>query len=567
MLVGIGANPAGEHGTRQRPRVASVVHYEQAFFIRQIIAASVPVVSLVVRQSLPHLMFAFYVVVAVTCLNLSYYWLTVTGRFRPSFKWVQIGIDMFLWTLLIHFTGRKESVFFFLYPLEILVAAFTLSASGCVYGAALAGLFYTIDVGFLGPRASLDGTHVVRLFFLSGIAALSVLIVRKLEKKTLQVERLSEMLRERAESAETSLGAVLDSLSGGLLIVNENGRVLSINEPFARMCGIPDGRFRDEIADGTPLHDIRARLLELLNSGDGEKTVEIALPQGSGQPGKLLLNIKIFRRHGERCIMAIATENVDKAETDGEPLEDDDAAEANSLSGVDESVAVIAHEVRNSMTCIAGLLSLLRDDLSEKAESVGLLRKAVGAVEDLNRFVSDLLVYSKHVEPRVERTDLVGVLDSVVGFVSSKLDGAKSVRLTKDFSVGRLEAEVDPRHMQRVLMNLLLNAYQAVNEDGSISVLLRQEDGNAVIEVKDNGCGIPSESIEEIFTPFFTTKGMGSGLGLAIAKKLVEAHQGRISVTSNAGAGTTMAVRVPLARQGAGAGEKIPERTRETGYV
>jgi len=133
--------------------------------------------------------------------------------------------------------------------------------------------------------------------------------------------------------------------------------------------------------------------------------------------------------------------------------------------------------------------------------------------------------------------------------------------------VGRLEAEVDPRHMQRVLMNLLLNAYQAVNEDGSISVLLRQEDGNAVIEVKDNGCGIPSESIEEIFTPFFTTKGMGSGLGLAIAKKLVEAHQGRISVTSNAGAGTTMAVRVPLARQGAGAGEKIPERTRETGYV
>jgi signal transduction histidine kinase len=567
MLVGIGAKSAGPSKNSQRLRVASIVHYEQAFFIRQIIAASVAVASLAVRHSLPHLMSAFYIVVAVTCFNLFYYWLTVTGRFQPSFKWVQIGIDMFLWTLLIHFTGGKDSVFFFLYPLEILVAAFTLSASGCVYGAALAGVFYTMDVGFVGPRAGLDGAHAVRLFFLSAIAVLSVLIVKKLEKKTLEVEKLSEMLRERAESAETSLGAVLDTLSSGLVIVNENGRVLSINGPFARMCGIAEGRFPGEIADGTPLHDVRTRLLELLNRGDGEKTVEIALLQGSGQPGKLLLNTKVFTRHGERCIMAIATENVFETEKDGELLENDDPTKADALPGVGESVAVIAHEVRNSMTCITGLLSLLHDDLSEKAESVELLRKAVSAVEDLNRFVSDLLVYSKRVEARFEKTDLVGVLDSVAEFMSCKLDGTKKVTLTKDFSVDRLEADVDPRYMQRVLMNLLLNAYQAVNEEGNISVLLRQEDGNALIEVKDNGCGVSSESFHKIFEPFFTTKGMGSGLGLAIAKKLIEAHQGRISVASSLAGGTTFSVRVPLARQGAGICARIPEHTCETSQV
>ncbi|MCX5801469.1 MAG: ATP-binding protein [Candidatus Eisenbacteria bacterium] len=543
----------------RRHRVASIVHYEQAFFIRQIIAASVPAVSLVVRHSFPNLMFAFYVVIAVTCLNLFYYWLTVTGRFRSSFKWVQIGIDMFLWTLLIHVTGGKDSVFFFLYPLEILVAAFTLSASGCAYGATLAGVFYTIDVGFLGSHADLGGTHIVRLFFLSAIAAISVLVVRKLEKKTVEVERLSEMLRERAESAETSLGAVLDTVGDGLLILDEKGGLLSVNGPFARMCEIADGRLPGEAARGTPFYNVKARLLELLSGGAEDETVEITFPQESGRPRGFHLKTKVFKRHGERCIMAIASDGVLESERNDALFHNGDAGETDSLPGVGETALVIAHEVRNSLTCIMGLLSLLNEDLSGKAESVGLLRKAVGAAEDLNLFVSDLLVYSQRVEPRLEKTDLVSLLNSVIELVSGKLDGTKNVRLTREFSVSRLEAEVDPRYMQRVIINLFLNAYQAVNEEGSVCILLREEDGNAVIEVKDDGCGISSEHIDKIFEPFFTAKGKGSGLGLAIAKRLVEAHRGNISAISNPEVGSTLTVRVPAARHDA----EVRERTNE----
>jgi len=549
MLAGIGAKRTGTGGSSRRLQVTSIVHYEQAFFIRQIIAAAVPAVSLLVRHSLPQLMPAFYIVVAVTCLNLLYYWLTVTGRFRTSFKWVQIGIDMFLWTLLIHFTGGEESVFFFLYPLEILVAAFTLSASGCIYGAVLAGLFYTLDLVILGPNAGLHSTHAIRLLFLSAIAALSVLIVKKLEKKTLEVERLSEMLRERAESAETSLGAILDTLSSGLVIVNEKGAILSMNEPFAKMCGIPDGRPPSEIADRTPLHDVRAQLLELLNGEDGEKMVEMTLPRELAQHCKVRLNTQIFKRNGQRCIMAIAAENDYKTEKDEGASQSAVPTRVDLLQDVGEAAAVVAHEVKNSVTCIMGLLSLLSEDLSQRTESVGLLKKTVSAAEDLNRFVSDLLVYSRRVDPRFEKVDLVGVVDSATELVSSRLAGTKKVKLTRDFTVSRLEALVDPGYIQRALINLLINAYQAVGNEGSVSVLVRQEDGNAVIEVKDNGCGIPNSSVDRIFEPFFTTKGMGSGLGLAIVKKLVEAHRGRVSVATNLGVGTRLTVSIPLAQE------------------
>ncbi|MBN1504372.1 MAG: PAS domain-containing protein, partial [Candidatus Eisenbacteria bacterium] len=233
-----GMQSSGWKATRRLSH-ASVVHYEQAFFIRQIIAASVPVVCLISGRFLPGpwLVPAFWVVVAATALNLLYYWLTVSGNFRTHFKWVQIALDMLLWTVLVHFTGGGQSIFFFLYPLEVLVGAFTLSASGCIYGAGVAALLYTVEAGVLGPHPGLEADHGVKIIFLFAVAALAVLVVKKLERKTREVELLGEMLRERAETAEASLSTFLDTVASGLLVLDEQGRVLSVNEPLARMLG------------------------------------------------------------------------------------------------------------------------------------------------------------------------------------------------------------------------------------------------------------------------------------------------------------------------------------------
>lgn len=125
---------------------------------------------------------------------------------------------------------------------------------------------------------------------------------------------------------------------------------------------------------------------------------------------------------------------------------------------------------------------------------------------------------------------------------------AKSVaiELRKDPALPEVEHDCDQIH--QVLLNLLLNALQAIDKDGRIVVTLKPQGGSAVIEVADNGRGIKPEHLPNIFRPFYTTKGEGTGLGLSLARRIVEDHHGRIDVSSALGKGTTFAVVLPLQR-------------------
>jgi signal transduction histidine kinase len=120
------------------------------------------------------------------------------------------------------------------------------------------------------------------------------------------------------------------------------------------------------------------------------------------------------------------------------------------------------------------------------------------------------------------------------------------IALHKDPSLPEVEHDSDQIH--QVLLNLLLNAQQAIDAKGKIEVAVERKGSTAVIEVKDNGRGIAPETLPNIFRPFYTTKGDGTGLGLSLARRIVEDHQGRIDVTSTVGKGTTFAVALPLQR-------------------
>jgi signal transduction histidine kinase len=108
--------------------------------------------------------------------------------------------------------------------------------------------------------------------------------------------------------------------------------------------------------------------------------------------------------------------------------------------------------------------------------------------------------------------------------------------------------EHDPNQINQVLLNLLLNAIQSMDKPGTIRVTLEQDEDLAVISVSDEGKGIATENLSQIFRPFFTTKGQGTGLGLSLARRMVESHGGSITVTSEVGIGTQFEVRLPIAR-------------------
>ncbi len=159
--------------------------------------------------------------------------------------------------------------------------------------------------------------------------------------------------------------------------------------------------------------------------------------------------------------------------------------------------------------------------------------------------------YSNPKPPAFETIDLQEVAESVLGLLANDLR-RQGTKIQRQYGPERLIAEVDRNQMKQVLLNLFLNATEAMDDvpEGRRALEIRTaQAAEAVrIEVHDTGCGIPEEKLPQIFAPFFTTKTKGSGLGLAIVQSIVKAHGGRIAVESKVGEGTTVTLTLP-ARQ------------------
>ena len=218
---------------------------------------------------------------------------------------------------------------------------------------------------------------------------------------------------------------------------------------------------------------------------------------------------------------------------------------AERLYAAGQLSAGLAHEIRNPLASIAGAVGMLRRDrLSEqrRAECLEIINKER---ERLERLLTSFLDFARPRPPRYQTTDVEEVLDSVLDLSShAVLDGA--VRLRKEVADGLPAVKCDPEQLKQVLLNLAINAIQAMREGGEIAVSARVQDGKALIQVKDQGPGISPEHLEKIFDPFFTTKEHGSGLGLSVAHQIVEQHSGVLTVERNPDRGMTFSVLLPL---------------------
>jgi len=184
-------------------------------------------------------------------------------------------------------------------------------------------------------------------------------------------------------------------------------------------------------------------------------------------------------------------------------------------------------------------LGYLRDDISD------LLSESLGGLQRVKRIVQDLKDFSHISDSEMVWANLEDGLESTLNVVWNELKYKAEV--VKDY--GKLpEVECIPSQLNQVFMNLLVNAAQAIQEHGKITLRTRQEDDNVRIEIADTGCGIPQEIINRIFDPFFTTKpvGTGTGLGLSITHGIIRKHNGRIDVSSEPGKGTTFSITIPI---------------------
>ena len=221
---------------------------------------------------------------------------------------------------------------------------------------------------------------------------------------------------------------------------------------------------------------------------------------------------------------------------------------AEHMATLGEMATGLAHEIRNPLAGIAGVIEIIGRDLPGTSPARAVVKDVRQEITRINRIVTDLLHTARPHPPLVRKSDLNTTVEHAV-MLGRQQALAKAVEITlhKDSSLPDVEHDSDQIH--QVMLNLLLNALQAVDQkNGKIGVTLGRNNGSAVIEVSDNGRGISPELLPNIFRPFFTTKGDGTGLGLSLARRIVEDHQGRIDVTSTVGKGTTFAVILPLQR-------------------
>ncbi len=221
------------------------------------------------------------------------------------------------------------------------------------------------------------------------------------------------------------------------------------------------------------------------------------------------------------------------------------------LAAVGELAAAVAHEIRNPLGVIFNAVSALRRNIAPE-EAKGLYDMLQEEADRLNRMVGDLLDFTRPFNPTFEPTGLRALLSAAIaGAVGGEGDPAVAVEVAMED--GLPPVALDPRLMRQALINVLVNAAQAMTNGGKVEVRVRREGPFLQIDVRDAGPGIPPEVRARMFEPFFTTKATGTGLGLAVVKRILESHGGSVSFESAPGQGTVFSLRLPLERpEGAG---------------
>ena len=209
----------------------------------------------------------------------------------------------------------------------------------------------------------------------------------------------------------------------------------------------------------------------------------------------------------------------------------------------------VAHEINNPLGVILGYAGYLESKVSEDDPNYQYIHEIKRESKRCKKIVQDLLSYARTPRPTLEPTDINGLLQQIVDFAANHTD-MRGIKINTMLASGLPAVELDGDQMRQVAINLILNAGGAMPDGGNLTVSSEAVDPTHVrITFSDSGCGIPAESLEKIFEPFYTTKARGTGLGLAITRQIIEQHHGEIHIESSVGGGTRVTVTLPTEQE------------------
>jgi len=281
-----------------------------------------------------------------------------------------------------------------------------------------------------------------------------------------------------------------------------------------------------------PLVELQEKIAQL---GEGDLNASVSFSRRNDEIGDLGRNFNHM------------VQQLRESREEIERLHRTQMSRAEHLATLGELATGLAHEIRNPLAGIAGVVEIVGRDLPATSPARAVLKDVRIEIAQINHIITDLLQTARPHPPKIRRSDLNTTVEHAV-MLARQQAMSRPIEIVLKKNAALPEVEHDSDQIHQVLLNLLLNALQAIDGPGQIVVGLEARDRAAAILVSDTGRGILPEHLPNIFRPFYTTKGNGTGLGLSLARRIVEEHQGHISVTSEAGKGSRFEVWLPFSR-------------------
>jgi two-component system sensor histidine kinase PilS (NtrC family) len=533
-----------------------------------LVAAMAAAFSDRVTDLVQHIPLAFLVGLSAG-LAIAYHRAASSGAALRPLLAMQLIVDVAVISYLLLFTGGASSPFAPLYLLGPLLGGVFLSVRGGLLLATASSLAFFVlmaaESGGMLPPASYGLTERLSE---SALKLRAILYVPLLFVVGLIGGALGRSLREgqqalvetRAElnRALFDTETILENLSSGLATIDAQGVVRHWNRAASDILGPPGeevrGRHYAE-AVGPGLEAFVVQLQETLERGVPAARHEIRVaPRGGREvPLGISTSLLVDGSGARRGVIALFQDL-----SDVRALEER-MRRGETLAAIGELSAGIAHEIRNCLNPIAGSVEVLQRELKLTGENARLLDLIIRESERLDNFIRELLDYARERPLKTETVDAGALVRETADVARRHPSGGNAKRVVLSLPQAPVWVQVDFEQMKQVLLNLLINAQEAIEGSGTVTVIVAERDAAgprgsaarrlAVVEVRDTGIGIPPGEIAQVFEPFFSTKQGGTGLGLAIANRIVERHGGNLEIESQVGAGTTMRLWLPRAER------------------